>query len=106
MPSFSVGQKIITTTPTIVVDAGLPVGSHQFQLEVIDTAGNRSRPDVAVVSVQRLVIVNPIDVRPTIPVTGPVVAPTSIVRPAVVSPTIVTPRSPTPKPRSKRSKPK
>ena len=103
MPSFSVGQKITTTTPTIVVDAGLPVGGHQFQLEVIDSAGNRSRPDVAVVTVQRLVVVNPIDTRPTTPVTGPAIT-GPVVRPTGgLSPTVI-PRSPAPKPRSKRSK--
>ena len=56
MATFTVGRPITTKEPTITVDAGLPVGLHRFQLVVVDDAGNRSVPDVAVVSVQRLVI--------------------------------------------------
>ena len=55
MAAFTIGRRIITTVPTITVDAGLPAGAHRFQLEVVDSAGNRSRPDVAVVTVQRVV---------------------------------------------------
>lgn len=56
MATFTIGRPVTTREPTITVDAGLPVGSHRFQLEVVDTAGNRSRPDVAVVAVQRVVL--------------------------------------------------
>ena len=55
MAAFTIGRPITTTARTITVDAGLPVGSHRFQLVVVDSAGNRSRPDVAVVTVQRVV---------------------------------------------------
>lgn len=105
MPSFSVGQRITTTTPSIVVDAGLSMGAHRFQLEVIDGAGNRSRPDVAVVTVQRLVVPGPIDTQPLIHPPGPVI-PAPVVRPhGGITPTVVIPRA-APKPRSKRRKPR
>ena len=52
MAVFSIGKPITTTVPVIAVDAGLAIGVHRFQLEVIDTAGNRSKPDVAEVTVQ------------------------------------------------------
>jgi len=109
MASFSVGKPITTTTPTIVVDPGLPVGSHSFQLEVIDSAGNRSRPDLAVVTVQREVITFPplVDTRPIITGPGPVVTPVvNVTSPTLVTPRGVTPRGPAPKRGPKRSKPK
>ena len=56
MATFTVGRPITTREPTIAVDAGLAVGAHRFQLEVMDDAGNRSRPEVAVVTVQRVVV--------------------------------------------------
>ena len=37
MATFTRGRPVETTTPTVVVDAGLPVGSHRFQLEVVDS---------------------------------------------------------------------
>lgn len=52
MARFDVGTAIVTTAPVIVVDAGLAAGRHLFQLVVEDQAGNRSRPDQAVVTVQ------------------------------------------------------
>ena len=56
MARFAVGQAIRSVEPTIVVDAGLPAGAHRFQLEVIDSTGQRSAPAVAVVTIQRLTI--------------------------------------------------
>ena len=56
MATFTIGRPVNTREPAITVDAGLPVGSHRFQLEVVDTAGNRSKPDIAVVAVQRVVV--------------------------------------------------
>ena len=52
MASFSIGQAITTTEPTITVDAVLPVGDHVFQLEVVDDSGNRSQPDHVIVTIQ------------------------------------------------------
>jgi len=51
MVAFVQGRDIMTRVPTIVVDAGLAVGAHRFQLVAIDTAGLHSRPDVAVVRI-------------------------------------------------------
>lgn len=109
MAVFSVGKPITTTIPTIAVDPGLPVGSHSFQLEVIDSAGNRSRPDVAVVTVQRETITVPtvLDTRPTITAPGPVVTPVvNLTGTTLVTPRGVTPRGPAPRRGPKRSKPK
>lgn len=68
MAQFAVNQTIETTEPIIAVDR-LPLGRHRFQLEVIDDAGHRSRPAVAIVEVQREIVppISPTDLR-----TGPV----------------------------------
>jgi hypothetical protein len=55
MAQFAVNQTIETTEPIIAVDR-LPLGRHRFQLEVIDDAGQRSRPAVAIVEVQREIV--------------------------------------------------
>ena len=96
MPAFAVNQPITTPTPTIVVDAGLPAGSHRFQLVVIDSAGNRSAADVGVVTIQREIVTGPVN--PTVP--GPVVVDPVVIgpRPPVVTPTPVTPTTVTPAP--------
>jgi hypothetical protein len=64
MAQFAVNQTIETTEPIIAVDR-LPLGRHRFQLEVIDDAGHRSRPAVAIVEVQREIVLptGPIDLR-------------------------------------------
>ena len=77
MARFVVGEPHITREPTIVVDAGLPIGRHRFRLEVVDSAGLRSAPDDALVDVQRI-IVDPgplIPSGPIIPTPGPVIGP-------------------------------
>ena len=51
MAVFVPGRAITTRVPTITVDPGMTIGSHRFQLVVVDSAGQRSRPDVAVVRV-------------------------------------------------------
>lgn len=133
MARFAIGRPIETSVPSVTVDAGLRPGAHRFQLEVIDAAGNRSAPDVAVIAVRDRVI--PTDTTgPTIPgPTGPVVRPgrtgtrpvvtpdpagpgpvirpdavrPDVVRPGVVRPGVTRPRSaPKPQSPSKRSKPK
>ena len=87
MTRLAVGQPLATREPRIDIDAGLAAGTHRFQLEVLDDAGLRSRPDVASVVVQPTVIVRPplpqpnpggplVD--PVGPVAGP---PVPIVRP-------------------------
>jgi hypothetical protein len=91
MTKFAVGQAVTTTTPTIVVDAGLAIGSHRFQLVVVDSAGLRSAADIRVIAVQRSIVVGP--------VTGPVI---SSVGP-VVNPVITHVVTPTP-PRARKTK--
>jgi hypothetical protein len=49
--TFAVGQPIRTTEPLIEVDAGLKVGGHRFQLEVVTADGRTSKPDAALVTV-------------------------------------------------------
>ena len=69
MARFAVGQPITTTTPTIAVDAGLPVGQQRFQLVVIDQAGRRSVPATALVLVRQIII----DPGPVVgPLPGPI----------------------------------
>jgi hypothetical protein len=48
---FQRNAPIEITQPTVVVDAGLPPGTHRFQLVVVDEAGNRSRPAEVVVKI-------------------------------------------------------
>lgn len=68
MARFAVGQAISGVEPAIVVDAGLPVGGHRFQLVVVDSAGRRSAPVEAVVTVAR--VLTPLPERPEIILTG------------------------------------
>ncbi len=68
MARFAVGQAIPGVEPVIVVDAGLPVGGHRFQLVVVDSAGRRSAPVEALVTVSR--VLTPIPDRPEIILTG------------------------------------
>jgi len=131
MAAFSIGKPITTTVPVIAGDAGLAIGVHRFQLEVIDTAGNRSKSDIAEVTVQRLAITFPtppldaVILDPTRPVPGPSLSTPTIPTPTpvtpvltptvftpVVSPVSLTPATPkvskptSPAPKTKRSKPK
>ena len=115
MPSFAVGQTIETRDPVILVNEGLKVGSHRFQLVVRDTAGNASRPDVATIAVQREVVTDPVvspnrpdtNSRPSLaPVVNAVAAPPErTAAPAVRTtrkPRAVTPAAPPSKPRKPR----
>lgn len=54
MARFVAGEPIRTAEPTIVVDAGLPVGEHRFELVVTTDDGRSSRPDVVSVQVVQL----------------------------------------------------
>jgi hypothetical protein len=80
MAQFAVNQTIETTEPIIAVDR-LPLGRHRFQLEVIDDAGQRSRPAVAIVEVQREIVppASPTDLRagPIRPSVDPALGPTA-----------------------------
>ena len=88
MVQFAPNQTIETAEPTITVDAGLPLGQHRFQLVVVDAAGNRSRPAVVVVDIQRAV--------PIAPTPDRVVIPVSPIDPVAVTPTPTL--SPSPRP--------
>lgn len=100
MTQFVVGRPVTTETPTIAVDAGLALGSHRFRLQVVDSAGNVSKADEAVVQVLRQVVtpdvpldgvLTPVRPDPVGPVSGPVVTP--VVTPAVtpvIGPTPIT----------------
>jgi hypothetical protein len=56
---FQPGQTVKTREPVVTVDAGLPVGSHRFQLEVLTDTGQRSLADVVQVSVVRTPVLEP-----------------------------------------------
>jgi hypothetical protein len=100
MAKFLIGRPVTTDVPEVLVDAGLPDGQHRFRLEVVDSAGNRSRPDEIVLSISRVVL-------PTGPVLGtgtlgPVLGtgPLGPVRPPVLQPPAPLPpvRPPLPQP--------
>lgn len=48
MPVFRIGDTLETETPTVSVDVDeeniLPVGTHTFELTVVDDSGNESLP--------------------------------------------------------------
>lgn len=67
MAVFVQNRPVTTRDPVIAVDAGLTIGSHRFQLVVVDGAGRRSRPDTVVV---RITAAAGGDVSPTQPI-GP-----------------------------------
>jgi hypothetical protein len=73
MATFRIGQSIKTDVPGIEVDAGLPLGRHQFRLVVVNDAGRESLPVQALVDIRRLLVVDPLD-RPVLtdPLDGPV----------------------------------
>lgn len=99
MVSFVTGTAVKTDTPDVLVDAGLPVGRHRFQLVVMDNGGTRSQPDEIVVQIRRgvvppvtgPVITGPVVLGPFVPgpVTGPVTGP--VVNPPITRPQVVQP---------------
>jgi len=56
MTTFVRGRTLRTGDATVVVDAGLAVGTHRFQLEVLSSDGRRSAPDVVDIVVTRVPI--------------------------------------------------
>lgn len=88
MATFVPGRPITTDQPFIDVESGLSVGTHRFQLVVVDAQGNRSAPDVQAVTVVRVPITPPIGpvgpivpidpvppIRPIVPIDPPPVRP-------------------------------
>lgn len=55
MVSFVQGRAVKTAEPTVTVDAGLPLGTHRFQLVVLTDTGQQSAPAFASVAVVRIV---------------------------------------------------
>jgi len=101
MATFAIGKPVTTTQPTIVVDAGLPAGTHRFQLQVVAKDGRTSAPSLAEVKVARGTgpVLDPtrrIDV--VVPV-SPVSPPPPIVVPVRPVPPIVRRRRPSKKPK-------
>jgi len=100
MAKFVLGQPVVTAVPNAVVDAGLPVGQHLFQLEVLTDSGQKSAPDIAVVQVEASVAPLqpvPVVVPPVDPSTlTPVVAPSPIVSP-VATPIVMSVAATVPK---------
>lgn len=70
MAAFTPGQPIMTAEPVIDVDAGLSVGTHRFQLVVVDAQGNRSLPDIQTVTITRFTITPPVigPIGPVVPI--------------------------------------
>ncbi len=56
MTAFVRGRPVRTAEPRVVVDAGLEVGTHRFQLVVVTSDGRQSPPDVVDVVVSRVVV--------------------------------------------------
>lgn len=50
---FTPNVPVATRESTIVVDAGLPVGSHRFRLVVINDRGRESKPVEIIVRITR-----------------------------------------------------
>jgi hypothetical protein len=48
---LALNHPVETTTSTLVVDAGLPVGAHRIRLVVVDDRGQRSKPTEIVIRV-------------------------------------------------------
>lgn len=71
MPRFELRQPIETTEPVVTVDAGLPAGTHRFQLAVRDRAGRESPPVEVQVRVEG-------GVRPRVPPAPPIRRPTPL----------------------------
>lgn len=93
MANFELGKPVVTAEPSVVVDAGLPVGQHRFRLEVLTDTGQRSPPDEALVQVQASTV--PLGIVP------PVLTPIVPSRPSQpLSPTIPFTPSPLPSPPS------
>lgn len=51
MARFEPNKPIVTRTPSVVVDAGMPPGEYRFQLIVEDNEGRRSVADEQVVRI-------------------------------------------------------
>jgi hypothetical protein len=84
MVDFRDKKRFLTKVPSLQVDAGLPAGRYVFQLTVVDSSGNTSKPmRLKVEVVARGPIIDPRLVTPITPVRiQPVrpIGPTPIIR--------------------------
>ena len=69
MTKFAVGRAQTTRESAIVVDAGLSVGLHRFQLVVVNAAGKKSSPDQVLMRVQAMPLAPDIRPNPVSPIT-------------------------------------
>ena len=51
---FAPNVPVTLREPTVVVDAGLPIGQHRFQLVVVNARGVRSQPVEVTVTIVRV----------------------------------------------------
>jgi len=81
MTTFVRGRPVETAQPMVLVDAGLAVGTHRFQLVVVSNDGRRSAPQLVDVVITQRPVTRP----PVTPVVTPVVRPvvTPVVTPVV-----------------------
>ena len=68
---FVPNQPFDSPRPTVVVDAGLPLGPHTFRLQVENQRGQRSAPIEFVVTIVRLEPVPPLPIPTPIPIPRP-----------------------------------
>jgi len=64
MAKFVVNRAVTTRGSSVKVDGDLAIGRHRFQLVVVDSQGNRSRPAIVTVVIKG---------RRTIPIPIPIV---------------------------------
>jgi hypothetical protein len=70
--AFKINAPVTTPTNFVDVQNDLAVGTHHFQLVVVDEAGNRSNPAKAQVVVQQIILTTGGSVVPT-PLPTPIV---------------------------------
>jgi hypothetical protein len=68
---FTPNQPFETEKPTVTVDAGLPIGSHRFQLVVVGASGSKSTAVEVTVTVARIIVGGPIPPVITRPIIQP-----------------------------------
>lgn len=66
MAEFAPNQPVVVEEPSVVVDKGLPVGTHLFELQVQDNLGQLSTATSVTVVIFRQVVISPV-IPPIIP---------------------------------------
>lgn len=52
MAKFVIKRPVTTRGSSVKVDGGLAIGRHRFQLVVVDSQGNKSRPAIVTVLIK------------------------------------------------------